>query len=676
MRHRDRQTPDDQSFIKPEIIAMMDELEDDDSLEHPSAPKAMHRIDNDADDFSAVIEEISEPKGQQAMPRTSDNSDAVGRASGSIEKKHFTQEDLDVELLSLIKDKKRLHQLLSGELVSKEPTTHHTSHGVEADKPHTSKDEEVDRTHAGEKKEHVHDGKHEQSRSKLQSRSQAAKRSKTNQQSDLHGKHQEEVEPIPTSIDLYLKKLEEAGYRTSFDIVVREMTLGEKRIALFFMNGLVKDTVLTDVLTRLTYLHPDTISTNALHDFLHLYVPAVQVKPVDEWDDMLLEVMSGASAFYIDGENNALIIDAKAFPARGPEEPSLERVVRGARDGFVETMLVNVSLVRRRLRDPNLRYEIVRIGKRTQTDVCIAYIEDITDPELVEAIRDKIQHVKLDGMPLADKQLEEATVKRGWNPYPLVRYSERPDVVAAHLLEGSVAVFVDTSPSVMLLPTTFFDLVQHAEENRQTPFMGTYLRWVRFIGIMASLFLLPIWFLFVIDPGLKPAALDFIGPTKTGKIPMVAQFLLAELGVDMLRMAAVHTPTPLATAMSLIAAIMIGDIAVSTGLFINEVVLYMAIAAVGMFATPSYELGLANRIVRILLILCVDAFKVPGFVIATTFVILTLTMERSFNRPYMWPFIPFDLKAMINIIVRPPVLYNRTRPNLLRPKQREKMPRT
>ncbi|WP_397376061.1 spore germination protein [Paenibacillus terricola] len=496
------------------------------------------------------------------------------------------------------------------------------------------------------------------------------------QHSDPHGDQQEQFEPIPASIDGYLKKLEDAGFHTSFDIVVREMTLGDKRTSLFFYNGLVKDTVLTDVLTRLTYLQPESISTNAVHDFLHYYVPAVQVKAVDKWNDMMIEVMSGASAFYIDGEDKAIIIDAKAFPARGPEEPSLERVVRGARDGFVETLMVNVSLVRRRLRDPMLRYEIVRVGERTQTDVCIAYVEDITDPELIESIRDKIKQVKLDGLPLADKQLEEATVKRGWNPYPLVRYSERPDVVAAHLLEGNVAVFVDTSPSVMLLPTTFFDLVQHAEENRQTPFMGTYLRWVRFIGIMASLFLLPIWFLFVLEPSLKPAALDFIGPTKMAKIPMVVQFLLAELGVDLLRMAAVHTPTPLATAMSLIAAIMIGDIAVSTGLFINEVILYMAIAAVGMFATPSYELGLANRIVRILLIVCVASFKVPGFVIATTLVMLILSMERSFNRPYMWPFIPFDLKAMINIIVRPPVLYNRTRPNLLRPKQRDKMPRT
>jgi stage V sporulation protein AF len=228
----------------------------------------------------------------------------------------------------------------------------------------------------------------------------------------------------------------------------------------------------------------------------------------------------------------------------------------------------------------------------------------------------------------------------------------------------------------MLLPTTFFDLIQHAEENRQTPFIGTYLRWVRFLGIFSSLFLLPLWLLFVVHPELKPQALAFLGPEKIGKLPLIVQFLIVEVGVDLMRLASVHTPSTLATAVSLVAAIMVGDIAVKTGLFINEVILYMAIAAVGMFATPSYELGLANRIVRLVLILSVSLFHAPGFVIATTAILMMLCMQRSFNRPYMWPFIPFDYRAMWNIIVRKPVLKNRTRPNLLRPQQSDKMPRT
>ncbi|OBZ08069.1 MULTISPECIES: spore germination protein [Bacillales] len=495
--------------------------------------------------------------------------------------------------------------------------------------------------------------------------------------SATHKVGEEDKSPIPDDLDEVLSRLEhEIGYKTSFDVVVREMTFGEKKTAMLCMNGLVKDTVLTEVLKRLTFLQPEDLSAHAFHSFLDLYVPAAQVTKEADWNNMLTGVMSGVTAFFIDGESWVIMIDAKSFPSRGPEEPSLEKVVRGSRDGFVETLMVNVSLVRRRLRDPQLRYEIVRVGERTQTDVCIAYINDIVDQELLKSIKDKISMVKIDGLPLADKQLEESTVKRGWNPFPLVRYSERPDTVAAHLLEGYVAVFVDTSPSVMTLPTTYADLMQHAEENRQTPFIGTYLRWVRFIGIFASLFMLPLWLLFVMHPELKPPALEFLGPNKTAKLPLVVQFLLAEIGVDLLRMASVHTPTSLATAMSLVAAILIGDIAVKTGIFVNEVILYMAVAAIGMFATPSYELGLANRIVRLVLIVSVSAFSVPGFVIATTAILLMLVMERSFNRPYMWPFIPFDLKALWSILIRQPVLYNRTRPNNLRAQQIDKMPKT
>ncbi|RIX53433.1 spore germination protein [Paenibacillus nanensis] len=489
-------------------------------------------------------------------------------------------------------------------------------------------------------------------------------------------KEKEEVKvAIPSKLDHVLEKLEEVGYKTSFDVVVREMTFGEKRTALFCMNGLVKDDLLTEVLKRLTYLHPDNLSADALHSFFEHYVPASQVDVERDWNKLVDAVLAGGTALFIDGEDSALKIDAKNFPARGLEEPVLEKVVRGARDGFNETLMVNVSLVRRRLRDPKLRYEVIQVGERTKTDVCIAYIDDIADKELLESVKDKIKAIEVDGLPLADKQLEEATIKRGWNPFPLVRYSERPDTVAAHLLEGSIAIFVDTSPSVMTLPTTFTDLMQHAEEYRQTPFIGTYLRWVRFAGILSSLIMLPLWLLIVMHPEFKPAVLDFIGPNKTGKIPLFVQFLLVEIGVDLLRMASVHTPTTLATAMSLVAAILIGDIAVQTGLFVNEVILYMAIAAIGMFATPSYELGLANRIVRLFLLIAVAAFGAPGFVVTTALVVIFLARSRSLNRPYLWPIIPFDARAFYSLIIRKPLLYNRQRPSIVRAQQQDRMPK-
>jgi stage V sporulation protein AF len=480
---------------------------------------------------------------------------------------------------------------------------------------------------------------------------------------------------IPADWDAWMKGLKERiGLGRNFDVQIREMTVGRKRTALLFLSSLAKDAALTEVLKRLTYLDAGDVGRDALQAYFEQYVPAIQVRKSRSFGEMIGEVLAGGAALFVDGERGALLIDAKQYPTRTPDEPVLEKVVRGSKDGLVETLLTNVALIRRRLRDPKLRFEIMKVGGRTQTDVAIGYIEDIADPELVEAVRDKIKAVRIDGLPLADKQLEEMTVNTGWNPFPRVRYSERPDVVAAQLLDGNVTVIVDTSPSAILLPTTFFDLVQHAEENRQSPFIGTYLRWVRFFGIWSSLFLLPLWYLLTTQPALRPDWLWVVGAHQNGRLPLIVQFLLAEIGVDLIRLAAVHTPAPLVAAMSLIAALMVGDIAVKTGLFVNEVVLYMAVAAVGMFATPSYELGLANRIVRLALLLAAFLFQVPGFVVCLTAVVIGLALARSFNTPYLWPLIPFNPKAIGSILLRRPLPSNVHRPSLVRAQDDTKQP--
>ncbi|MDQ0046255.1 stage V sporulation protein AF [Paenibacillus polymyxa] len=466
------------------------------------------------------------------------------------------------------------------------------------------------------------------------------------------------------------------GLGETFDVVFREMTLGGRHTGYLFLNTFAKDQIMLEVLKRLTYLTPDNLSSDGLQAYFENFIPHIQVEKTDKMSVVINKVLTGMSAFFMEGERFSLILDTRNYPVRSPEEPSLERVVRGARDGFTETMLTNVGLVRRRLRDPGLKFEAMQVGRRTRTDVCLGYIDDIVDKVMVDTVRDKIKNVNLDGIPLADKQLEETIINKGWNPYPLVRYSERPDVVASHIMEGRLVIFVDTSPSVMILPTTFFDLCQHAEENRQTAFMGSYLRWVRFLGIFASMFLLPMWLLMVINPELKPAFLDFIGPQKEAHLPLIVQFIIVELGVDLMRMAAVHTPTPLASAMGLIAAIMVGDIAVQTGLFVNEVVLYMAVAAIGMFATPSYELGLANRLIRLFLLVAVAIFHVPGFVVGTTLIILMLTLHRSYNSSYLWPFIPFNAKALASILFRMPVLDAPNRPSSNKTRDNTRMPHT
>lgn len=477
--------------------------------------------------------------------------------------------------------------------------------------------------------------------------------------------------PIPASLERVKEKLRaEAGLGASFDVLAKPMEVGKKRLLFFYVTGFVKDEVMTDVMMRLSHVRRGELGADPVEELRLSLLPHAQVEETDDFAQAVAYVYAGGTAIFAEGETRAILADIKTIPMRGVEEPDLERVVRGARDGFVEVMLTNVTLLRRRIRDPKLSLEVRRVGRRSGTDVCLAYVRDIADDALVQAVKEKLAAVdeRVDGLTLADKQLEELLIGKGWNPYPLVRYSERPDVVATHLLEGHVVLFVDTSPSVMILPTTFFHLLQHAEEYRQTPFIGSYMRWVRYIGVLASIFLLPLWFLLVINPELKPEGLEFLGPEKKAHLPLILQFFLAEIGIDLMRLAAVHTPTPLATAMGLVAAILIGDIAVKTGFFVNEVIMYIAVAAIGMFATPSYELSMANRIARLLLLVLVALFKVSGLVAGTTAVLLLLVLQRSYHAPYMWPFIPFNAKALGTMLIRRPFGAVYRRPSINKPK--------
>src|SRR5690606_26408776 len=284
-----------------------------------------------------------------------------------------------------------------------------------------------------------------------------------------------------------------AGLDHSFDVIARPMKIGSKAVLFYYVNGFVKDEVLTEIMMRISFLKREELAPDALESFFLKFIPHSQVDKVTDLDKLITMVYAGGSALFVDGEDTALVIDVKTFPIRGVEEPDLERVVRGARDGFIEVLLTNITLLRRRIRDPNLYTEITRIGKRSKTDVCIAYIDDIVDKSLLKAVKKKLEKTDVDGLTLADKQLEELIIGKGWIPYPMVRYSERPDVVPTHLWGGHIIVVVDNSPSVMSLPTTFFHLLQHAEEFSQAPFIGAYLRWVRYFGIIASILLLPLW---------------------------------------------------------------------------------------------------------------------------------------------------------------------------------------
>jgi len=317
------------------------------------------------------------------------------------------------------------------------------------------------------------------------------------------------------------------------------------------------------------------LEENPLEKLLQTYIPYVELEKTDDLEQVVDQVLAGPTALIVEGVPEVIMLDSRTYPVRGPEEPDMERVVRGSRDGFVETIVFNCALIRRRVRDRSLRMEYLQVGRRSKTDISLCYLEEIADPHIVQEIKKALEKIDTDGLPMAEKTLEEFVGGRHWNPYPTVRYTERPDTAAAHLYEGHVLVIVDGSPSVIITPCTFWHHLQHAEEYRNKPLVGAYLRWVRFLAVWASLFILPLWYLFAQHPELLPGPLSYIGPSEAGTVPLIAQILIIEVGMDMLRMAAIHTPTSLGTALGLVAAILIGDVAVKVGLFVPEIILYL-----------------------------------------------------------------------------------------------------
>ena len=470
----------------------------------------------------------------------------------------------------------------------------------------------------------------------------------------------------------YFKELLDIG--ENFDIIFREFRVGRKKAASFSINGMTNDILLAEIFKEIVAEKSEELSINTLQKVFFTRAVHTQVKQANNLNDIVTSLLSGELVFFIDGEEQALIIDARAYPIRTPSESNIEKVTRGSRDSFVETIVFNTALIRRRLRDPNLRYEITKVGIRSQTDIAVCYIKDVTNPRLVKTVKQRLNEINIDGVPMAEKAIEEYIVGGSkWNPLPKVRYTERPDVAAVHLLEGHVCLIVDTSPNIMILPTTFWHHVQHVEEFRQNVVTGSFLRLVRLLAVGFSLLLPPLWLAMVLQRQLLPESLAFLGPRDTGIIPLGIQFIMAEIGVEMVRMATVHVPAAQSTALGFIGAFMLGQFATDVGLFGNETIFYTAVAVVGTFATPSVELALAMRFFRVVLITLVMFFKLPGLVVGLIGVALILGLTKSFGVSYLWPAIPFNFTALKDVLFRLPIPSKVLRPAILKPLDDDRM---
>ena len=431
----------------------------------------------------------------------------------------------------------------------------------------------------------------------------------------------------------------------SFDLIERELFIGGKKTSMYFVDGFVKDAVVSKMITFLLSVTSEQLKDiNTASDFASHFIPYVEVSIENDFEKITTQYLSGPAILIIDGFSDAIVIDARTYPARSTEEPEKEKVLRGSRDGFVETLVFNTALLRRRIRDPKFVAEIVNVGNRSRTDVSIAYIEDIVDHKVLEKIKKRISNIDVRSLTMCQESLAECLIKRKWyNPFPKIRYTERPDIAAANILEGNVVILVDNDPSAMVLPSSIFDFIQEADDFYYPPLIGGYMRLMRNLIFFSTLVLTPLWLLAIQNIDKLPTWLQFLKIAEPNDVSPIVQLLLLEIAIDVLKLASVNTPSMLGSSLSIIGALILGDFAIQSGWFVPDTILYMSIIAIASFSQPSVELNYAFKFMRIIILVLTYFFDVAGFVAGLIFTLLLIGTNKTVTgKGYLYPVIPFD----------------------------------
>lgn len=453
----------------------------------------------------------------------------------------------------------------------------------------------------------------------------------------------------------YLKKTLPIG--TSFDLITRKLLLGETNAYFVGINGFCKTEILQRIFSDLQNPHfTEDVKIENLETYVQSKISYAQVTLSDSWDTIIRNVLSGPSALFIDGFAQAILIDVRTYPTRGIAEPDLERVTRGSRDGFVETLLFNANLIRRRVRSPKLCFSMHSVGTDSKTDVSIAYLEDSVNGELLTKLSETIDNLQVTSLTMGAKSLEELLLpKRWWNPLPSIQITERPDVACSYLMEGHILVLVDNSPVVLILPCTIFQFTQSPEDYYNSPSVGTYFRLVRFLCIPVSLLLMPLFLLltaFFPDFSSRWGLLSSgaIGPGRIIFYVFTVEFIL-----DLFKYSSSLSSGKFSGSLSVVGGLIIGDIAVSLNWLSVEVLFYGAVALLASLSISSIEFSDALRVYRIVLTVATSFWGLPGFIISLILVLVSVATTPTFGGfSYFWPLFPFNKKALGRLLFRSP----------------------
>lgn len=439
----------------------------------------------------------------------------------------------------------------------------------------------------------------------------------------------------------------------NFDIISREILIGGAAAYIYFVDGFCKDEVVQKLLEFFMGMSAKDLPQDAV-TMLMSSVPYIEVDREKDINKVQTALLSGTFVLMIDGYKEAVLIDARTYPARSVEEPEKDKVLRGSRDGFVETIVFNTALIRRRIRDVDLRMEMFQVGRSSKTDIVVCYMDSRVDKTLLKTIKNKLENIQVDALNMNQESLAECLVPGRWfNPFPKFKYTERPDAAAAQVLEGNIILLVDNSPSAMVLPTTLFDVIEEADDYYFPPLTGSYLKLTRFLIAVLTYILTPTFLLFMNNRSWVPDMFAFTILKEEPNIPLIWQLLILEVAIDGLKLAAINTPNMLTTPLSVMAALVLGEFSVNSGWFSSEVMLYMAFVAIANYTQANYELGYALKFMRIITLILTQLFNVWGFVAGIIVTLLLLGLNRTLShRSYLYPLIPFRWKELKRRLIR------------------------
>ena len=444
---------------------------------------------------------------------------------------------------------------------------------------------------------------------------------------------------------------------TSFDLITRDLYLGETKAFWIGINGFCKTEILQQIFSDLQnpLYTKDNIIENIEH-YMNAKIGYAQAELTDDWDTITRNLLSGPTVLFIDGFAQAILLDVRNYPTRGITEPDTERVIRGARDGFVETLLFNANLIRRRIRCPKLTFEITSVGVESKTDVAIAYMGNQVDKTLLSNVKQTIDSLNISSLTMGSKSLEELLVKKRWyNPLPSIHVTERPDVACSYLMEGHILILVDNSPEVLILPCTIFQFTQSPEDYYNNPSVGNYFRLVRFGCIFVGLFLLPIFLLLTAYFPNFSEKWQLLSSSSLGKIQLIFYVIVVEFILDLFKYSSAHSPSGYSGSLSIVGGLIIGDIAVELNWACVEVLFYAAITLLTTLTLSSIAFSDAIRIYRIFLIAMTGFLGIGGFIAGSLLIFVSVVTTPTFaGMSYFWPLYPFNWQALKTLLFRYP----------------------